>query len=34
MLRSFMPEIIPFDDQTQQKKGKGFFYKGIEFVHH
>ncbi len=30
----FRPAIIPFDDETTQKKGRGFFYKGVEFVHH
>lgn len=28
------PPIMPFDEETMQKKGKGFLYKGIEFVHH
>lgn len=28
------PPITPFNEETIQLKGKGFFYKGTEFVHH
>ena len=28
------PEIVPFHPKVEMKKGKGFHYKGQEFVHH
>lgn len=28
------PEIIPFHPKVEKIKGKGFHYKGIEFIHH
>lgn len=28
------PEIVPFHPDTEKRKGKGFHYKGIEFIHY
>src|SRR6266568_1845904 len=28
------PDITSFDKETEKRKGKGFYYKGREFVHH
>ncbi|MGI8419920.1 MAG: glycosyltransferase family 2 protein [Candidatus Levyibacteriota bacterium] len=27
-------KIVPFDDETERKLGKGFHHKGIQYVHH
>lgn len=33
-LRFKSPEVIPFHAQLQREKGKGFHFKGTEYVHH
>jgi len=33
-LRFARAEVVPFSKAMEEKKGKGFHYKGVEFIHH
>lgn len=35
LILSFIhPDIVPFTPEVEKKKGKGFYFRGMEFIHH